>query len=100
MVAEKVERHHGQEDEDSGNQDPWVAREILDVLRLCKEVSPACGGLLDSEPEQRERALAEDEAGNRQRRGDDRVAEHRRNDMSRDNAPSRSAERSRRLDVR
>src|SRR5882757_6677705 len=73
MVAEEVEGHHGQENEDAGNQDPRVAREVLHVLRLREQVSPACGRFLDSEPEQRERALAEDEARNRQRGSHDRV---------------------------
>src|SRR5271156_1294708 len=63
VVAEEVEGHHREEDEDAGNQDPWIAREVLHVLRLRQKVAPACGRLLDAETQQRQRAFAEDEAG-------------------------------------
>src|ERR1039458_6885621 len=61
MVAEEIERHHRKENVDARNQDPRVAREVLHVLRLREQVSPAGGRLLDSQTEQRERAFAEDE---------------------------------------
>src|SRR5208283_1561233 len=100
MVAEKVKRHHRKENEDARNQDPWVARQVLHVLRLREKISPARGRLLNSQSEQRERAFAQDEAGNRERGRDYRVANHRRNDVTRDDAPSRCAQRARGLDVR
>src|SRR5580658_1205967 len=99
MVAKKVERHHGEKNEDARDQDPRIAREVLRILRLREQVAPARCGLLDAEAEEGQRALAEDEAWDRKRRGDDRVAEHRRYDVARDDAPSRGAQCARRFDI-
>ena len=45
-----------------GREDPGKLRDALHVLRVGEQVAPARVRLLDAEPEQRERALAEDEA--------------------------------------
>src|SRR5271156_5118675 len=99
MVTEEIERHHGQENEDAGDENPRIAREVLHILRLRQQIAPTRGRLLDTQAEQGERTLAQDEARNRQRRGDDRIAEHRGDDMKENHARARSAQGARCLDV-
>ncbi|MGA7870489.1 MAG: hypothetical protein WCA22_06280 [Candidatus Binatus sp.] len=44
MVAEKVERHHREKNENARNQNPRVTREILYVLRLRQQVAQLAAG--------------------------------------------------------
>src|SRR6266404_751581 len=99
IIAEEVERHDCDEDKDAGRQDPGELRDALHVLRVGEEVAPAGARLLDAESEERQRALAEDEARDAERGGDDRVAERGGNHVAHDDARAAGTERARALHV-
>src|SRR5581483_4069027 len=92
MIAEKVERHHGQRKKKPGEKDPGIVFDILRIHRLAQQVAPARGRLLDAESEQRKRALAEHVAGNRKGGIDRRKPEHRGYYVAREDSRTRAAE--------
>src|SRR5215470_3429124 len=88
VVAEEVETHDGQENEQPRCQDPRIFHQVLDVLRIGQHVAPARARLLDAEPEERQRALPQNERGNPEGGGDDRVAEGCGDEMADDDPPA------------
>src|SRR5437773_8128226 len=69
-VADEVDRHHREEDEEPGEErDP---RRLVHVRgRVVEHVAPRRSGWLDAQTEERERALGDDRRADAERPGDD-----------------------------
>src|SRR6266849_136966 len=82
MIAQEIERHHRYRNEHARDQHPRIVLDILRIHRLRQQIAPTRRGLLDSQSEQRERALTEDVTRDRKRRVDCGEAKHRGNHMA------------------
>src|SRR5215831_12396148 len=85
-VAHEVEGEHRDNDGEGGNEQPRRDDQRLDVLRVLQQHAPADRRRPQSQPEERERRLADDDRGDGERRRGDDVAYERWHHVTEDDA--------------
>ena len=90
-IAEEIERHDDQNDGKHRKKQPWIERDHADAARLGEQDAPAGYRRPQAEPEEAQRRLAQDHAGNGDRRRRDQMRHEAGNQVPPDDAAAPGA---------